>query len=468
MDEAAATRHRTTPPRSRWRAALLSLLPLITVALWLLPTPAHAEIMATASCERSPDHGCVEINVFGTDRERVADVTVTLTSPTGESADAASTASGPVVFQTDTAEDYTAVLDPATLPTAFASATDLERTLTVQFGSTARGTFDLTTAAPASPRASASATPADDPSATTPTTDASRSALTDRTIQQFASGLRFGLMLALAAVGANLIYGTTRLSNFAHGEQVTLGAVVTFLLVQVGLPLLAAGTIAVALCAATGWLQDAALWHPLRKRGTPITQVMIVTIGLSIALQFLIQFLVGTGTFQVVTGNPTTFTLGPVTMTTMSYLAMGISVVVLTSLAFFLTRTRLGRATRAVSDNPALAAATGINPNLVIRLVWTLAAGLAGLAGLLFALMYGAANWNMGLQVLLLMFAAITLGGLGTAWGALAGSLIIGLAVEMSSLLIPSDLRYATALFILIIVLLARPQGILGLRDRIG
>jgi branched-chain amino acid transport system permease protein len=275
-------------------------------------------------------------------------------------------------------------------------------------------------------------------------------------------------MLALAAVGANLIYGTTRLSNFAHGEQVTLGAVVTFLLVQVGLPLLAAGTIAVALCAATGWLQDAALWHPLRKRGTPITQVMIVTIGLSIALQFLIQFLVGTGTFQVVTGNPTTFTIGPVTMTTMSYLAMGISIVVLTSLAFFLTRTRLGRATRAVSDNPALAAATGINPNLVIRLVWTLAAGLAGLAGLLFALMYGAANWNMGLQMLLLMFAAITLGGLGTAWGALAGSLIIGLAVEMSSLLIPSDLRYATALLILIIVLLVRPQGIFGLRDRIG
>ena len=467
MQDPAISQHRAVP---RFRALILAAFAVAAGVLWLTPTSALADVTAVSTCERSPEHGCIEINVFGADRARVSGVTVEIAAADGASAEATSTDAGPVVFQADTAENYTATLDISSLPAEFSTFDDVTRELTVQFGSTARGTYDLTTGA-AAPTATATTSASSDGATPTPTpgvTDTGGSVSAERVIQQFASGIRFGLMLALAAVGANLIYGTTRLSNFAHGEQVTLGAVATFMLVQLGLPLIAAGLLAIAICAASGWLQDAAIWHPLRKRGTPVTQVMIVTIGLSIAAQFLIQFFVGTGTFQVITGNPTTWTIGPVTMTTMSYLAMGISIVVLLALGFFLTRTRLGRATRAVSDNPALAAATGINPNLVIRLVWTLACGLAGLAGLLFALMYGAANWNMGLQMLLLMFAAITLGGLGTAYGALAGSLIIGLAVEMSSLLIPSDLRYATALFILIIVLLVRPQGIFGLRDRIG
>lgn len=443
------------------------LLALLTIALAVFaPATARADVSAVAECERSSDYGCIQINVFGSDRERVAGVTVTLEGPDGSSAEGQSTAQGPLVFQATVAETYTVSLDPDSLPAEY-SATTLSKSLTVQFGSTARGTFDLTEqAAPGT----ASADPSAAPTTQQPSgpSDSSGGFFSDRFWQQLAGGIRFGLLLALASIGANLIYGTTRLSNFAHGEQVTLGAVLSYMLVQAGLPLWIAAILAIAACGATGWLQDAGIWKPLRSRGTPITQVMIVTIGLSIALQFLIQFLVGTGSFQVVTGNPTTFTIGPVTMTRMSYLAMGISVVVLVAVAWFLTRTRLGRATRAVSDNPALAAATGINTNAVIRLVWTLAAALAGLAGLLFALMFGAANWNMGLQMLLLMFAAITLGGLGTANGALVGSLIIGLAVELSSLIIPTDLRYVTALFILIIALLFRPQGILGLRERIS
>ena len=147
---------------------------------------------------------------------------------------------------------------------------------------------------------------------------------------------------------------------------------------------------------------------------------------------------------------------------------MAISAVILGLVGFALLRTRVGRATRAVSDNPALAAASGIGVERVIRIVWTGAAGLAALGGVLVGLYFQSTAWNMGGTVLLLMFAAVTLGGLGTAWGALAGSLVIGVVAEMSSLVIPSDMKYAGALLILILVLLVRPQGILGRRDRIG
>ncbi|GAA2241403.1 hypothetical protein GCM10010401_12710 [Rarobacter faecitabidus] len=468
---AIAATERTDPARrwSRLGATLLGLLGFI----WLLtPGTAFADVTSATKCAPTGEIGCIIVNVLGGDNSPVADVGISVAQGTDPATTATSTADGPTAFEATTAEVYTVSLDPATLPNEYAASDIADVDVTVQIGSTARATFRLAEGAAPSPSPSSDATKDSSSPAPSPDASAGTSSGTgisgDRVWQQLASGLRFGLMLALASLGANLIYGTTRVSNFAHGEQVTLGAVLSYLFVQAGLPLWLAAILSIAICAGTGWLQEAGIWRPLRKRGTPVTQVMIVTIGLSIALQFLIQFMVGTGTFQVIGGNPTTWTIGPVTMTKVSFLAMGLALAALVAMALFLTRTRLGRATRAVSDNPALASATGINTNAVIRLVWTLATGLAGLAGLLFALMYGAANWNMGMQMLLLMFAAITLGGLGTANGALAGSLVIGLAVELSSLFLPSDLRYATALFILILVLLVRPQGILGRRDRIG
>jgi neutral amino acid transport system permease protein len=148
---------------------------------------------------------------------------------------------------------------------------------------------------------------------------------------------------------------------------------------------------------------------------------------------------------------------------------MGISVLVLAGVGFALLRTRVGRATRAVSDNPALASASGIDVDKVIRLVWIVAMGLAGLSGLLYALVTNGIKWDSGMQILLLLFAAVTLGGLGTAFGALVGSLIIGLVVELSPVLgMPGDFKYATALLLLILLLLVRPQGLLGKPERIG
>jgi neutral amino acid transport system permease protein len=157
-----------------------------------------------------------------------------------------------------------------------------------------------------------------------------------------------------------------------------------------------------------------------------------------------------------------------VQMSVIDMISIAISIVVIVAFALWLTRSRLGKATRAISDNPSLAAASGIDVDFVVRVVWVVAGGLAGMSGILYAYFRPGIRWDMGAQVLLLMFAAVILGGLGTAYGALVGALIVGILVEVSSLWIPSDLKYASALFILIVILLFRPQGILGRRERIG
>lgn len=288
--------------------------------------------------------------------------------------------------------------------------------------------------------------------------------------QSAVNGVRLGLLLALASVGLSLIYGTTRLSNFAHAEQVTLGGMVAYGLVNVGgLNIWVGGLLTVLICASTGWFQDRGMWQPLRRRGLGLIQMMIVTIGLSLAMQYTFQYFVGARTVRVIKDNPSVTEIGPITMTNQSFVAMAISVIVLAAVGFVLLRTRLGRATRAVADNPALASASGIDVDKVIRLVWTVSAGLAGLSGILYALVTNGIKWDSGMQILLLLFAAVTLGGLGTAFGALLGSLIIGLVVELAPVVgVPGDFKYATAMLILILLLLVRPQGLLGKAERVG
>jgi branched-chain amino acid transport system permease protein len=192
-----------------------------------------------------------------------------------------------------------------------------------------------------------------------------------------------------------------------------------------------------------------------------------VSIGLSIVLRYVYLFNIGGQTKTMNVGLSTPVIIGPLRLTIATLISMGLSVVVLLAVGYFLTRTRIGKATRAVSDNASLAAASGINVDRIIRIVWILAGALSALAGVMFAL-YRQVSWDMGFQILLMMFAAVTLGGLGTAFGALIGSIVVGLFVELSTLVLPPDLKYASALVVLILVLLVRPQGILGRRERIG
>lgn len=291
----------------------------------------------------------------------------------------------------------------------------------------------------------------------------------DRLAQQIVSGLRLGLLLALASIGLSLIYGTTGLSSFSHAEQVTLGGLLGYTFANVlGLNIFLTIVIVVILTGATGYIQDAVIWKPLRKKGLSLTQMIIVTIGLALALQYTFQMFYGASTVRILMKNPETFTIGPVTLTFESLWAMGLSVIVLILVGLFLLKTRTGRATRAVSDNPSLAAASGIDVDRIIRLVWVIATALAGLSGVMLGLVLNGINWQTGMQLLLLMFAAVTLGGLGTAFGALVGSLIIGMTVELANFVVPGDFKYATALVLLIVILLVRPQGIFGRKERIG
>jgi branched-chain amino acid transport system permease protein len=291
----------------------------------------------------------------------------------------------------------------------------------------------------------------------------------DQFIQRSFTGLSFGLLLALAALGLSLIFGTTGLNNFAHAEMVTFGALATLTLaVDLAWPLWLALIAAILLSGAFGFALDAGLWAPLRRKGVGLVPMMIVSIGLSLALRYLYQYLYGGSTRQLPGADGKDLKFGAISLSPLDLLSMGISILAVLGVAFFLLRTRLGKATRAVSDNPSLAAASGIDVDRVIRIVWIIGGALAGLSGILFAFYRPGVSWDMGFQILLLIFAAVTLGGLGTAFGAVIGSLIVGFFIEISTLWIPSDMKYVGALVILILVLLVRPQGILGRKERIG
>jgi len=292
----------------------------------------------------------------------------------------------------------------------------------------------------------------------------------DQLLSRLVYGINFGLMLALAAIGLSLVFGTTGLSNFAHAEMVTFGALsALFLTTVVTLPLWVAIPLAVILSGAMGWSLDAGLWKPLRGRGLGLVQLMIVSIGLSLTARYIFQYFIGGGTIQLQGFDaPKIPIFGSLALSSTDIISMVLSLVVLVAFAIWLMFTKIGKATRAISDNSDLAAASGIDVDRVIRIVWVIAASLAGLAGILWAYFRPGIKWDMGMQILLLIFAAVTLGGLGTAFGALLGALVVGILVETSTLIIPADLKYVGALVLLIGILLFRPQGILGKKGRIG
>jgi branched-subunit amino acid ABC-type transport system permease component len=290
-----------------------------------------------------------------------------------------------------------------------------------------------------------------------------------RAVQLLVDGLRFGLLIAMAAIGLSLIFGTTGLTNFAHGELVTAGALVAwFVNVEGGVPLIAAAIIAMIVGGAIGALNEVALWRPLRRRGTGLIAALVVSIGLSLLLRYLFQIIYG-GRSEAYADfrGQRAVDYGLFRMTNADLASIVIALVVLVLVALMLQRTRIGKAMRAVADNRDLAASSGINVNQVILVVWMMGGGLAALGGVLLGLS-DEVQWDMGFRLLLLMFAGVTLGGLGTAYGALIGSLVVGVFVQMSTLVIPNDVKYVAGLLLLIVILIIRPQGILGARARVG
>ncbi|WP_244302820.1 branched-chain amino acid ABC transporter permease [Leucobacter coleopterorum] len=344
-------------------------------------------------------------------------------------------ATGSWIFSIDEAGEYVVTVDPKTLPEGQFLKGQGSRTISIELFNTGSALFPLTDdASAAAPSDDGGADKRDENATTTQTpanpnqtettsaaTSASGEFSWSRLWQQAASGIRMGLLLSLAAVGLSLVYGTTGLSNFAHAEMISMGGILAFLFMSITGNIWLAGGIAVLIMAGFGWLQDAVLWKPLRRKRLSLMQLMIVSIGLSIVLQNLFQFFFGANVLRIDPSTPKTVQLFGVTLTVQSYIAMGIALVAIIGVGLALKYSRFGRATRAVSDNPALAEASGIDVNRVVRVVWIASSALAGLAGVLLGLVLNGISWNTGWQFLLLLFAAVVLGGIGTAFGAVVG-----------------------------------------------
>jgi branched-chain amino acid transport system permease protein len=291
-----------------------------------------------------------------------------------------------------------------------------------------------------------------------------------RLAQRGVDGTRLGLILAMCSVGLSLIFGTTGLTNFAHGEMVTFGGLVTFLFsVSWSLPFLITAPIVVVLGGLFGLAFELCVFGPLRRRGIGLVSQLVVTVGLAIFLQnfFLYRFGGRTKAFKAFANQPAHH-WGPILITSRDLTSSILSLTILVCVALALQRSRLGKATRAVSDNPDLASSTGIDSQKIIRIVWFIGGALAAFGGIVRGLDQGVGP-QMGADLLFLMFAGITLGGLGSAFGALLGGFIVGLFVEVCTLFgVPSELSKVPALLVLILLLLVRPQGILGRRERVG
>jgi len=392
--------------------------------------------------------------------EPVPGVTITVSSSDGDEIGSAETdAEGAWEVPVPGPGEYEVVLDTETLPADVPGVVADTITTTVNPLQQKAVLFRLGEAGGEGEEGGSTNVPAEG------TTD---TASTSQIWQLIANGLRFGLVLGLAALGLSLIFGTMGLTNFAHGELVTLGAIAAWFLNDAGLPLIAAAVLAVAIGAAFGWVQDVGFWRPLRTRGTGLIAMMIISIGVGLFLRYLyLYFFEGQRQSynQFVIQGAIDF--GPFGLAPRDLWIMGISLAALALVATALVRTRIGKATRAVSDNPALASASGIDVDKVITIVWIVGGALAALAGVLFGILQQV-DYLIGFRLLLLVFAAVVLGGLGTAWGAMVGALIVGVFIEVSTLVIPSELKYAGVLAVLILILLVRPQGILGRRERIG
>jgi neutral amino acid transport system permease protein len=308
--------------------------------------------------------------------------------------------------------------------------------------------------------------------------------------QRVLDGLKLGLFLAMGAIGLSLIFGTTGLTNFAHGELITWGMLGAFFFNVYGLvgafpfnrfmegwpapfgegvDLIIASVFAVLLGVGFGWLSDFAVFAPLRRRGTGLIAQMVITIGLGLLLRYVFLFIFGGSSrfFVSYAGQRESITILGATISPKDLIAMVVSVLALVAIGLVLQRTRFGRAMRAVADNRDLASSTGIDVQRVIRQVWMAAGGLSALGGV-FLGQSDQVIWDGGNKNLLLIFASVTLGGLGTAYGALVGSILVGLGIQLSTLFIPVELKNVGALLLMILVLLVRPQGVLGRKERIG
>jgi len=295
----------------------------------------------------------------------------------------------------------------------------------------------------------------------------------DRLADLFGSGVRVGLIVSLAALGLSLVFSTTGLINFAQGELVTFGAIVAWYLNAeggegLGLTLIVAGLLATIIGGGFGASLELALWRPLRRRRTGNVALIVISIGLALLLRSIYQIIFGASPRSYAQyATQRDWDLGPLDIAPKDVVSIIICLAILAGVALFLLFSRLGTAIRAVSDEPELAESSGIDVQRVILWAWILCGALSAAAGVLLSLNF-TVEYETGFKFLLVIFAAMILGGLGSPWGAMLGGLVLGIVFDVSTYWIPTDFKNAMILGVLVLVLLVRPQGILGSRERVG
>jgi branched-chain amino acid transport system permease protein len=449
---------------------LIIALALMTLALLGLAAPAHAgsaadeEGATRCALVKATDDDVISILGRICDRREqppvaVPDVAVSVEDEEGNAVGEATSAEDgtfiidlPGTAIEHLGKSYTVILDESTLPEG--TKPDItSRTLDINIDSDQTVIFPVGDAGPSKPGKAIEA------------------------LQLIVGGLVFSVLLAMAALGLSMVFGTTGLTNFAHGELITFGALAAFFVDRLPGKIEIGGTEVTVIVAVMGaflaggvfgWVNDRALWRPLRHRGTGLVAMMIVSIGLSIFLRNVYQYFAGAQVRNYSQyGAVEPWEIGQILLTPKELVVIVVGLTVLVIATSLLQFTRLGKATRAVSDNPGLAAATGINVERVINTVWIGGAALAGLAGALLGVTQGF-DFQLGFRILLLTFAAVVLGGLGTIWGAILGAFVIGIFTELSTLFIDPEFKFVGALLLLIFILLIRPQGLLGRVQRIG
>ena len=286
--------------------------------------------------------------------------------------------------------------------------------------------------------------------------------------QLLANGLVTGSVIAIAAVGVSLVYGILRLVNFAHGDYMAFGALAAYefngplglgIVVSVLLGMLATAVLSLVL--------DAVLWRPLRVRRAGFMSLFLASIGLALVLRQVLLLVYGPQPHEYEVDPYKVHAFGSVRLSEAQFLTIIIAAVAIVAIGLFLSRSTIGRTMRALADDRALAGIAGINVGRVIAYTWILSGLLAGLGGVLAGLIQTSFNPNFGFQLLLPVFAAVVLGGVGSAYGALAGGLALGVATELStweSLAGGVDPVYkpVVAFAVLIAALMVRPQGLFG------
>jgi len=277
------------------------------------------------------------------------------------------------------------------------------------------------------------------------------------------NGLVAGSYFALGAIGLTLVYGILRLTNFAHGDLLTLGAYIAYAFsISIGMPLIVAMAISILLVAAFAIATELVMFKPMRKKRAGTLQLILMTIGLAFVIRYMIQLFSGSAQKSLGVNVTDTIEFIGLSIGRTQLIVVIVGLIVLIAVGLMLRYTSLGRQMRALADNFDLAETTGIDTGRIVILTWALSGALAGLAGVLVASSIGSFTPNTGFTLLLSLFAAVTLGGIGNAFGALAGGLVIGITQEWSTLPFDAEWKVAISFVVLIIVLIIRPQGIFG------